>query len=94
MPRKKSEVISGLENKGFHQGTGDHIFLTYFDNNGHKTSIFTKISRGSRNEIDENLLGKMAQQCKLARKRFLDLVDCPMSRDEYETDLRQRGLIR
>jgi hypothetical protein len=94
MPRKKSEVVSGLENKGFHKGTGDHIFLTYFAIDGRKTSVFTKISRGSKNEIDENLLGKMAQQCKLARKRFLDLIDCPMSRNEYETDLRQRDIIR
>lgn len=43
-------------------------------------------------EVDDFLLGKMAQQCKLPKADFLALVDCPLDRAEYETRLRSRGV--
>lgn len=94
MPRRKADVVAGLENKGFLSREGDHTFLSYFDQAGRKTSVFTKVSHGSQNEIDDNLLGMMAKQCKLPKKRFFDLIDCPLDRVEYETILRENQHIR
>jgi hypothetical protein len=42
-------------------------------------------------DVPDNLLSQMAVQCKLTRQQFLNLVDCPMSRDGYEAALVERG---
>jgi hypothetical protein len=36
-------------------------------------------------------VSKMAKQCRLTRVQFLDLVDCPMSREHYEQHLGSQG---
>jgi hypothetical protein len=35
----------------------------------------------------------MAKQCGLEKLQFLDLVDCPLGRSDYEGILRAKGLI-
>jgi hypothetical protein len=35
----------------------------------------------------------MARQCSLTKKQFLDLLDCPLSREEYEKLLEQAGKL-
>ena len=37
------------------------------------------------------LLKEMARQCKLNKAQFVELVDCPMTRDAYEKVLAQSG---
>ena len=44
-------------------------------------------------EIDDNLLAQMAKQCKLSNADFGLLVECPLSRDEYETKLVAAGVV-
>ena len=34
--------------------------------------------------IPDNLISQMAKQCKLTKQQFVNLVDCPLSRDQYE----------
>ncbi len=43
--------------------------------------------------IDDYLLGLMAKQCKITKKQFLELIDCPLNRDDYETILQKQMLI-
>jgi hypothetical protein len=38
----------------------------------------------SGDDIDDKLLGRMARQVGLDRRKFLDLVDCPLSRDDLD----------
>ena len=45
-------------------------------------------------DIPDNILGQMARQCLLTKPEFLRLVDCPMSRDEYEERLGDQGEFR
>ena len=73
-------------------GGGDHNYFFYYTKVGKKTIVRTKTSHGSR-EIDDNLLAQMAKQCKLSNKDFGLLVDCPLSRDEYETKLVSAGAV-
>ena len=85
MPRKKTDVERGLVNKGFVQSEGDHHFFVYYTIDGRKSEAHTKTSHTQKmKEIPDNLLGAMARQCCLKRSQFLDLVDCPLSREEFE----------
>ena len=86
---KARKILSGLEKKGFVQAEGDHTYLILYVN-GKKTSIRTKVSHGS-NEINDYLINKMSMQVKLERKKFLDLVNCPLSLERYLEELRSQG---
>lgn len=92
MPRKQAEVEKSLLNKGFQSGGGDHHYFFYYSKAGKKTIVRTKTSHGAR-EIDDNLLAQMAKQCKLSNGDFSLLVECPLSRDEYETKLIAAGVV-
>lgn len=90
--RKSSKVVNNLEKKGFIPSDSHHKFF-YFYIDGKDTGIWTKISQGSNHDLDEYLLHKMAKQVKLPFDRFLDLIDCPMSKDEYIDYLRMESLV-
>ena len=92
MPRKQDAVEKSLLNKGFLPGGGDHNFFFYNSKAGKKTIVRTKTSHGGK-EIDDNLLSQMAKQCKLTNKDFGLLVDCPLSRDDYEAKLIAAGHV-
>ena len=91
MPRDAKDIGAGLEKKGFIRRSNDHIFY-HLIVNGKKTVINTKISHGEK-EIGDRLLGMMARQLHLNRRDFLDLVDCPLTQDDYLKMLRQAGHI-
>ncbi len=85
MPRNKQDVEQSLKRKGFMRKEGDHHYFVYHTMSGLKTAIFTKTSHTPKmRDIPDNLLGQMARQCRLSKSEFLDLVDCPLSREEYE----------
>ena len=92
MPRKQADVEKSLLNKGFQAGGGDHNYFFYYSKAGKKTIIRTKTSHGSR-EIDDNLLAQMARQCRLSNKDFGLLIECPLSRDDYEAKLVAAGAV-
>lgn len=84
-PRKQRDVETGLLRKGFVKSQTDHNYFTYFSIAGEKTVIKTKTSFGaSGSDIDSGLIKFMARQCKLDVNDFHRLVDCPLSREEYE----------
>ena len=41
----------------------------------------------------DNLLALMARNCKLSNKDFALLVECPLSRDDYEAKLVAAGAV-
>ena len=92
MPRKQADVERALRSKGFIQTKSHHHFFIYHSSAGRKTPIKTKTSHNQR-EISDDLLGKMAQQVKLSKSDFLDLVDCPLSREAYEAKLVALNLV-
>lgn len=93
MPRDKREVETGLANKGFELRGGDHNYFIYRGLDGKKSLAKTKTSLGKGFDIDDNLLGMMARQCGITKKLFLDLVDCPLQRADYEKYLKQAGKL-
>ncbi len=89
MPRSARNVAANLERKGFIADDGNHTFYRLFVN-GKNTGIRTKISHGEK-EIHDGLLSQMAKQTRLAKKEFLELVDCPLTEAQYLGLLRERG---
>lgn len=92
MPRKQADVERTLLSKGFRKKEGDHHYFIYHSKAGRKTRVFTKTSHGER-EVSDSLLALMAKQAKLSKSDFLNLVDCPLSRDQYEEKLISQGLV-
>lgn len=90
MPRKKNVVENALTKKGFRALESHHTMLFFYDENGRRTSIKTKVSHGHK-EISDPILGQMARQCKLARRDFLNLIDCSLSQSGYEEILKKNN---
>ena len=85
------KVRASLANKGFREKPGDHVFLIYHDLDDRQTGIRTKLSRGSRpKDLTPAMQSTMARQCGLSRPEFESLVDCSMSRDDFEFVRRQQ----
>jgi hypothetical protein len=93
MPRDKREVNAGLLNKGFRPRESDHNIFIYWSLDGKKTMAKTTTSLGRGFDIDDGLLSQMARQCGITKKHFLELVDCPLNREDYEKLLRQSGKL-
>jgi predicted RNA binding protein YcfA (HicA-like mRNA interferase family) len=92
VPRQKRDIEAALTAKGFLLAAGDHRFYVYFTLAGKKTRARTKTSHTPKmKDVPDNLLSEMAKQCKLTKPQFLDLVDCPLSRQDYEAALAARG---
>jgi hypothetical protein len=82
--RKRKDVEAALERKGFMRKDGDHNYFVYHRRiSGKKTAIFTKTSHSGL-DLNDFLLGQMAKQCRLSKKDFIRLVDCPLDRQTYE----------
>jgi hypothetical protein len=87
MPRKRTDILTNLQSKGFALDEGDHYFLIYVRTDGKKSPIRTKMSRGtSHKDISDINLAQMARQVRLTKGQFLELVDCPMDRVQYEAN--------
>ena len=95
MPRNRKVVEAALVKKGFAKVEGDHHYFVYVTLDGRKTQARTKTSHSPKvKDIADNLLGQMARQCLLTKPGFLKLVDCPMTRTDYEQELIDQGEIQ
>ena len=94
MPRQKTKVESALLSKGFQKSENDHHYFIYFTKDGKKTTAKTKTSHTKKmKDIPDNLLSQMAKQCHLKKADFLNLIDCPLSQEQYEIILQKEGII-
>ena len=56
--------------------------------------VFSPVmSRGSYKEIDDRVVSDMAKQCRLSNGKFVDLVDCSLSHEDYDQHLRNIDVI-
>ena len=78
------DVRNNLCRKGFAENNKgkDHIWLNYVPKDGKKTTIRTKLSHG-KSTIGDPLIGMMAKQLHLDKKRFVELVSCTLSGEQY-----------
>ncbi len=92
MPRNRKETESALLGKGFQPRPGDHNYFIYWSLDGKKTIAKTKTSHSGK-DITDDLLAQMARQCKLTKPLLLQLIDCPMKREDYEGHLQKLGWL-
>lgn len=94
MPLERSDVGKALSRKGFREATRnrDHDFY-FLHVDGKKTSIFTKLSRGSDyRTLGDPLVKKIADQLKLTKVQLANFVECSLTETEYLALLRARGI--
>ncbi len=90
---KPKDVINSLLKKGFQVREGSHKFFVYYTDDGKKTAIHTMVSQNNR-EIDDYLIGAMSSQVKLDKKKFMELVQCSLTKDMYLNELVKQGAIK
>jgi hypothetical protein len=92
--RDKRQIEASLVAKGFERQEGDHHFFCYRATTGKKTMAFTKTSHTPKMKtITDELLSRMAKQCKLNKQKFIELIDCPLDRQGYEKLLASQELL-
>jgi len=92
--RDRSQIRSSLLKKGFIEFTRgrdhDYYFLYVA---GQKTSIYTKLSRGSDYKTyNITLLDLVKRQLKLNTNQLLSLIDCNLDYDNYLKILKTKGI--
>src|SRR5690606_2352394 len=80
-----------LKKKGFVDAPGDHKRLEYYHNN--RLVLHTKVSHGSKKQIDDYLIKHMSVQCQLDKKQFVNLARCPLSTDAYLKILADKRIL-
>lgn len=90
----KNKALKNLKNKGFsiakHKSV-DHHYLEFYHND--VLILYTKISHGSKKDLDDYLIKQMSEQCKLNKNEFSELVNCTLSQDGYADILAKKGFI-
>ncbi len=88
------KTYRNLKKKGFVDSTTksvDHKFIE-FSYNG-KYVLHTKLSHNKK-DIDDYLIKQMSTQCKLTKNEFMDLANCPLSKEEFVKILEINGLLK
>lgn len=84
-------TYKNLKKKGFIDSPGDHKFLEFYHDN--KLILHTKLSHGSKKDIDAYLIKQMSVQCQLDKTQFINLAKCPLSKEEYLKILNKKGRL-
>ena len=88
------QTYRSLKKKGFVDSTTkskDHRRVEYYYND--KLICITKISHGSKGEINDYLIKQMYTQCRIDKDNFIDLIKCPLSEEGYIKILKANGEI-
>ncbi len=94
MVLNSNKAYKNLKKKGFEDSTdhsNDHKYLEFHYNG--KMILYTKLSHGSKKDLDNYLIKQMSTQCKLSKQDFADLVNCPLSTEKYVEKLKEIGEI-
>jgi len=59
------------------------VWSRYDGGDHHQLTTIAVLPFQNYSEDDSHLVGMMARQVKLKKEQFLDLVNCPLSREEY-----------
>lgn len=95
MKVSRRDLESNLPKKGFRrESSGHHIFF-HHEWNGRETGAYTKVSHTKKmKEISRGLLTAVRRQLKLeSNKQVCELIECPMSGQEYVSILVAQGAI-
>lgn len=94
MVLNSKKAYKNLKKKGFKDSkdySNDHKYLEFHYNG--KMILYTKLSHGSKKDLNNYLIKQMSTQCKLSKQDFADLVNCPLSAEMYIEKLKEIGEI-
>ncbi len=88
-------IVSNLPKKGFVQDNNDHRYFYYYYE-GKYTGAYTYTSYGTKYKTyGPGLIDAMKKQLRLdTSKQVRDLVECPMSAEDYNALLIQKGIFK
>ena len=86
-----NKVRSSLTKKGFFLETTHHKCFHFYNNEGKKTSIRTRVSHNGQ-DINDYLIIQMAKQTHLTKSQFIDLINCPLTKEMYIEILKKQGI--
>lgn len=95
MTLERRDVERALGRKGFTKiRDTKHSHFLYVTRDGLKSSVRTMISHGKKGaDIGDSLVARMARQCRINKKEFENLVDCSLSREDYENLLIAKAIV-
>lgn len=83
------KACKSLQKKGFTKRNGpDRYFELWIDG---VLVLHTYVSHNDQ-DINEYLIHKMSFQCKLDKREFLNLINCPLSKESYLDILKGKGM--
>lgn len=88
---KARDIEAALKKKGFAQKDTHHRMF-YLCVNGRITGVHTFMSHGQK-DYSADLLAKMKNQLHLSGREFTDLIQCPLTGEQYLRLLVERGVI-
>ncbi len=86
------DTLKSLKRKGFVEKQSHHRFLELWHNG--KFILHTRLSQGGEHDLNNFLIKQMSVQCKLDKAQFLDLVRCPLSKEDYFHILESKGFLK
>jgi hypothetical protein len=94
MQIKKRTIEYNLIKKGFVSDDNDHRYY-YHEYKGKRTGTYAFTSRGSQfKDYGVQLINLLKKELKLdTLKQANDLLTCPMSKEQYEEFLIEKGVI-
>jgi hypothetical protein len=95
MKLNRRSLEANLPKKGFRRDSSGHHIYFHHECQGRETGAYTKVSHSKKmKEISGGLLTAVKGQLKLqSNKQVHDLVECPMSGEEYIKILFDEGFI-
>ncbi len=88
---KVRDIARSLRRKGFTEVSGKSRRVFWYTDGTGAGRIQTMVSRSSKGEDGAPLISDMARQCRLKRSDFVALVECSLTREGYQQELRERG---
>ena len=88
------KTYKSLKKKGFTDTITksiDHKRLEFFHNK--KLVLSTKLSHNNK-DLGDYLIKQMSVQCHLDKNEFIDLANCPLSKEEFLEILGQKELLK
>ena len=91
MVRDSRKVRQNLLKKGFIEKQGTkHILYVFIHEE--KRICETRMSRNDQ-DIDDYLIDQMKKQLFLDKQDFINLIDCPLSEEDYIKILKDKDLL-
>jgi hypothetical protein len=88
------KTYRNLKKKGFVDSTNkskDHKRLELFHDE--KLVLSTKLSHNNK-DLGNYLIKQMSVQCHLDKNEFIDLANCPLSKEDFFDILEKQGLLK